>query len=125
MILALALAIAVLFGSGAFLLLKRDLIRMVGGVILMSNAVNLFIVAAGLGRGREPIYPLPPGRQVSDPVVQALVLTAIVIGFGTVAVVLGLLYRSYTARRARDAALASPPEEATPLMEPPVDGAVE
>jgi multicomponent Na+:H+ antiporter subunit C len=117
MILALALAISILFGSGAFLLLKRDLIRVVGGVILLSNAANLFIVAAGLSRGREPIYPLPPGAPVSDPLVQALVLTAIVIGFGTVAVLLGLIYRAFTARRAR----VPVPTEPAVVAEPPVE----
>lgn len=96
MTLVLSLVVAALFGSGAFLLLKRDLVRVVGGVILMSNAVNLLIVAAGLSRGREPIYPLPEGQPISDPLVQALVLTAIVIGFGTVAVLLGLIYRMYS-----------------------------
>jgi multicomponent Na+:H+ antiporter subunit C len=93
--LLLAATIATLFGSGAYLLVKRDLIRVVGGVILLSNAANLFIVAAGLSRGVEPIYPLPAGDTVSDPLVQALVLTAIVIGFGTVSVLLGLIYRIY------------------------------
>lgn len=104
----LSLVIAVLFGSGAFLLLKRDLIRVVGGVILLSNAVNLFIVASGLSRGREPIYPLPAGQTVSDPLVQALVLTAIVIGFGTVAVLLGLIYRVYTQSSEEEADRAVP-----------------
>jgi multicomponent Na+:H+ antiporter subunit C len=120
MILVLALAISVLFGSGAFLLLKRDLIRMVGGVILLSNAAKLFIVAAGLSRGREPIYPLPPGQTVSDPLVQALVLTAIVIGFGTVAVLLGLIYRASTARRTTGAVPAESTEPVA-VTEPPAD----
>ncbi|ACZ38769.1 Na+/H+ antiporter subunit C [Sphaerobacter thermophilus] len=120
MILGLALVISILFGCGAFLLLKRDLIRMAGGVILISNAANLFIVAAGLSRGREPIYPLPPGERISDPVVQALVLTAIVIGFGTVAVLLGLIYRTYTARIAR-AVDQGEETEGTPVSMPPED----
>lgn len=124
MILALALVISVLFGSGAFLLLKRDLIRVVGGVILLSNGANLFIVAAGLSRGREPIYPLPPGEPVSDPLVQALVLTAIVISFGTVAVLLGLIYRASTARRAIDVVPPQPTEPKV-VTEPPVDRRVD
>ena len=95
MTLVLATVIAILFGSGAFLLVKRDLVRVVSGVILISNAANLFIVAAGLSRGVEPIYPLPEGEPVSDPLVQALVLTAIVITFGTVSVLLGLIYQVY------------------------------
>ncbi len=99
MILALALVIGVLFGSGAFLLVKRDLVRVVGGVILISNAANLFVVAAGLSRGVEPIYPIDAGERVSDPLVQALVLTAIVITFGTTAVLLGLVYQIYRGSR--------------------------
>lgn len=118
--LVLALVISILFGSGAFLLLKRDLIRMVGGVILLTNAANLFIVAAGLSRGREPIYPLPPGQAVSDPLVQALVLTAIVIGFGTVAILLGLIYQASTARQAAGAVPATSPEPLA-VTEPPAD----
>jgi multicomponent Na+:H+ antiporter subunit C len=111
MTLLLALTIATLFGSGAYLLVKRDLIRVVGGVILLSNAANLFIVAAGLSRGVEPIYPLPPDRSVSDPLVQALVLTAIVIGFGTVAVLLGLIYRIYAGVRAEQRLDEMPPSQ--------------
>jgi multicomponent Na+:H+ antiporter subunit C len=101
-ILAMAIGIGALFGSGAFLLMKRDLIRVVGGVILISNAINLFIIAAGLSRGLEPIYPIEPGSHVSDPLVQALVLTAIVITFGTTAVLLGLIYRIYHGARPVD-----------------------
>lgn len=96
MIFLLSLTVAVLFGAGAFLMLKRDLIRVVGGVILLSNAVNLFIMSAGLTRGRAPIYPFPPGTAVSDPLVQALTLTAIVISFGLAALLLTLVYRVAT-----------------------------
>jgi multicomponent Na+:H+ antiporter subunit C len=96
MTLALALVGATLFGTGAYLLLKRDLFRVVAGIILISNAVTFFIVAAGLTRGAAPIYPLPEGRPVSDPLVQAMALTAIVITFGVTAVLLSLVYRVYT-----------------------------
>jgi multicomponent Na+:H+ antiporter subunit C len=97
-----ALIVAILFGTGAYLTLKRDLIRVVGGIILISNAVILFIVAAGLTRGRAPIYPLPEGEPVSDPLVQAMALTAIVISFGITALLLSLVYRVYTMREPVD-----------------------
>jgi multicomponent Na+:H+ antiporter subunit C len=100
--LLLALVVAVLFGSGAFLLLKRDLIRVVAGIILTSNAATLFIMATGLGWRRAPIYPLPPGEPVSDPLVQAMTLTAIVITFGVAAVLLCLVYRVHTVFRSVD-----------------------
>lgn len=111
MTLVLALVIAVLFGSGAFLVVKRDLIRVAAGVILLSNSANLFVVAAGLSRGVEPIYPLPEGERVSDPLVQALVLTAIVITFGAATIVLGLIYQVHRgAREGRAAPVDAEPE---------------
>ena len=102
MILAYSVAIAVLFGTGAYLLLKHDLIRVAAGVVLMSNAANLFIMAAGLSRGVVPVLPVPGAEQISDPVVQALVLTAIVIGFGVTALLLSLVYRVYTSHLSLD-----------------------
>lgn len=102
MLLFLALAVAILFGSGAYLLLKHDLIRVVIGMVLISNAANLFIMAAGLSSGQEPIYPLIDGEAVSDPLVQAMTLTAIVISFGVAALLLALVYRVYTSHLSLD-----------------------
>jgi multicomponent Na+:H+ antiporter subunit C len=94
--LLLALAVAVIFGVGTFLMLKHDLIRVVAGVLMISNAATLFIMSVGLSRGRAPIYPFLPGTALSDPLVQALTLTAIVIGFGLTALLLTIIYRTYT-----------------------------
>lgn len=94
--LLLALAVAVLFGAGTFLMLKHDLIRMAVGVLMISNAATLFIMSVALSRGQAPIYPLEEGRAVSDPVVQALTLTAIVISFGLTALLLTIIYRVYS-----------------------------
>lgn len=94
--LLLALAVAILFGTGTILMLKHDLIRMVAGVLMISNAVSLFIMSVGLARGQAPIYPLQEGRPVSDPIVQSLTLTAIVISFGLAALLLTIVYRVYT-----------------------------
>lgn len=102
MILLLSGVIAVLFGSGAYLMLKADLLRVVVGMVLISHAANLTLMASGLTRGRPPIYPLPKDVPVSDPLVQALTLTAIVIGFGVTALLLGLAYRVYTSHFAVD-----------------------
>ncbi len=98
-----ALIVAIFFGTGVYLLLKRDLIQLVIGVIVISNAANLYIIAAGQFRGRAPILPLN-GEPASDPLVQALVLTAIVISFGVTALVLTLVYRIYTTHRSLDQA---------------------
>jgi multicomponent Na+:H+ antiporter subunit C len=118
MTLIVALSIAVLFGAGAYLLLKHDLIRVVAGVVLLSNAANLFIMSAGLTRGQPPIHPLRADRDVSDPLVQAMTLTAIVIGFGVSALLLSLVYRVYQTYRSVDIEqLAEAEEEETRRQE--------
>ena len=61
-----ALVVAVVFASGTYLLLQRDLTRVVVGIILVSNSAVLFIVFAGLARGAAPILPLE-GEGASDP----------------------------------------------------------
>lgn len=132
-----SVAIAVLFGSGAYLALQRDLIRLAVGMVLLSNAANLFIMAAGLTRGAPPISPLPEDGRISDPLVQAMTLTAIVISFAVAALLLSLVYRVYTshlsldlddlaaaeereaAARERETAEPSPP---TPEREPAAAG---
>jgi multicomponent Na+:H+ antiporter subunit C len=100
--LAISLAVAVMFGSGAFLVLQRDLFRMVVGMILISNSASLFIVAAGLTRGPAPILPLPEGSAASDPLVQAMAITAIVITSSVAALLLGLVYRLYVSHETVD-----------------------
>lgn len=98
----ISLAVSIVFGAGAYLVLQRNLIRVVIGVVLLSNAANLFIVATGIMRGRPPIYPLPEGQVVSDPLVQAMALTAIVIGSSIAALLLALSYRLYTSHSSID-----------------------
>jgi multicomponent Na+:H+ antiporter subunit C len=90
-----ALAIAALFGSGAYLLLKHDLVRVAAGILLVSNSASLFIIAAALTRGVAPIYPLGQAASVSDPLAQAMVLTSLVITFATTALLLSLVLRAY------------------------------
>lgn len=96
----LAAAVGVLFGSGAYLLLKADLFRIAVGVVLIANAANLALVSSGLRRGDAPIYPLPPS--VSDPLVQAMTITAVVIGFGVIALLLSLAFCVYASHRTID-----------------------
>jgi multicomponent Na+:H+ antiporter subunit C len=90
-----ALVVAVVFASGTFLLLQRDLTRVVVGIVLISNSAVLFIISAGLTRGVAPILPLE-GEGASDPLVQAMALTALIIGFGVAALLLAMVYRLYT-----------------------------
>jgi len=100
-IVLLSAVVAILFGSGAFLVLKPDLFRVVIGMVLISNAANLTLMASGLSRGSAPLHPLDEDR-VADPLVQAMTLTAIVIGFGVTALLLALSYRVYTSHATVD-----------------------
>lgn len=122
MTLVLALAVGVLFGAGAYLLLKHDLMRVVAGMLLISNAANLFIMSAGLSRGAAPIYPLPEQGPVADPLVQAMTLTAIVITFGVSALLLTLIYRVYLAHATLDAETLAAAEAHQELSEERGDG---
>lgn len=111
----LALLAGVLTAAGVYLMLRRSLLRMLFGVILLSNAVNLVLFAAGrTTRAAPPIIPdglSAPAGAVANPLPQALILTAIVIGFGLVAFAFVLLYRTYATFGTLDADdLAAEPE---------------
>jgi multicomponent Na+:H+ antiporter subunit C len=90
--LVFALAAACLFGVGAFLLLQRDLVRLVLGVVVISQAAVLTLIASSLELGSPAIHPLPEGP-LSDPLSQAMALTAIVIGMAVTALLLVLVLR--------------------------------
>jgi multicomponent Na+:H+ antiporter subunit C len=90
--LVFALAAASLFGTGAYLLLNRDLVRVVLGIVLISQSATLTLIASGLTRGDAPIYPLRKGT-ISDPLSQAMALTAIVIGLAVTALLFVLVLR--------------------------------
>lgn len=93
--LALIIAIGVLFTGGVYLLLERSLTRILIGVILISNGVNLLLLVAGGRAGGAPITGSTPVDEMSDPLVQAMILTAIVITLGLTAFVLAMAYRSW------------------------------
>lgn len=100
--LVFALVVGVLFGAGVFLLLKADLFRVVVGLVLISNAANLTLMSSGLSRGESPILTESSDMSVADPLVQAMTLTALVIGFAVTAVLLALSYGVYRSRRSVD-----------------------
>ena len=88
----LSALIGILAASGVWLLLRPRTFQVIIGLALLSYAVNLFIFAMGWVRGGmapivRPGAPLDPAR-FADPLPQALVLTAIVIGFATTALLL-------------------------------------
>lgn len=86
-----AIAIGLLFAVGIFQLLRRNVIRSVIGMVLLMNAVNLFLLSAGSTWGLAPAYVTETATK-SDALPQALVLTAIVISMGGTAFVLSMLY---------------------------------
>lgn len=102
MSLLFSLVVSILFGTGAYLMLKRDLLRVAAGVILISQASTLFLMSAGLSRGQAPIYPFPEDAKLSDPLVQAMALTAIVISFGFTALLVSLVHHVFVTHRSLD-----------------------
>lgn len=97
--LVLVLLAGVLFGTGVYLLLARSVSRALLGIILLGNGANvLFLVASGRA-GRAPIVGLNPEDQMSDPLPQAMVLTAIVITLAMTAFIMALAHRSWQLSR--------------------------
>lgn len=91
---ALILAAAAMIGCGVYLVLERSLTRILIGLIMVSNGVNVLFLVAGGAAGRAPIIGAGSSA-MSDPLPQALVLTAIVISLGTTAFLLAMAYRSW------------------------------
>lgn len=89
--------IGVLSACGVYVLLERSLLRMLLGLLLLSNAVNLLIITVAGPSGNPPVHGRTSDGRITtaDPLAQALVLTAIVITMGIAAFVLALAYRSF------------------------------
>ena len=95
----LAFVIGGLYAAGFYLMLRRSIVKLIFGLALLGNAVNLLIFTMGRPvRGRPPLVPegaLEPAAPFADPLTQALILTAIVIAFGVQAFALVLIKRVY------------------------------
>lgn len=114
---ALALLVGVMTATGVYLMLADNLLRYLFGLILLSNAANLAIFAAGrLTRSVPPLVPEgldAPLEPVANALPQAMILTAIVIGFGLLAFTLALILSCYRELGTLDAhrlRLAEPPD---------------
>lgn len=97
--LLLAVVIGVLYGTGVFMMMRRSLVKLILGLALLGHASNLLLFSiSDLVEGIPPLIPAdettlsPP---FADPLPQALILTAIVIGFGTQAFAIVLFKRVY------------------------------
>jgi multicomponent Na+:H+ antiporter subunit C len=86
--------IGVLFAAGVSMLLERSLTRVLMGMILLGNGVNLLILLGGRA-GAPPIVGDAPPEEMADPLPQIMILTAIVITLGMTAFLLALAYRSW------------------------------
>lgn len=90
----LVVVMGALIATGVYLLLERSLTRVLIGVALIGNGVNLLILIAGGAAGAPPLIG-SSDEPMSDPLPQALVLTAIVITLGFTAFILAMAYRSW------------------------------
>ncbi|NUS43555.1 MAG: Na(+)/H(+) antiporter subunit C [Mycobacteriaceae bacterium] len=85
-----------LVACGVYLILERRVTKMLLGMILVGNAVNLLLLTVGGRSGAPPVYgPQSKAADMTDPLAQAMILTAIVITMGLTAFVMGLGYRSF------------------------------
>ncbi len=92
----LAFVVGGLVAVGFYLLLQRNLVRILFGLVILTNAVNVLIFTLGrLTRGAAPFFEEGAvAAAFANPLPQALILTSIVINFGLVAFLLALIYRS-------------------------------
>ena len=97
--LALVLVIVVLVTVGVYLLLERSLTRVLLGFVAMSNGINLLFLVAGGAAGGAPITGQTDPEDMSDPLPQFMILTAIVLTMGISAFLLAMAYRSWQLNR--------------------------
>jgi multicomponent Na+:H+ antiporter subunit C len=100
-----------LVSAGVYMLLERGLTRMLLGLLLIGNAINLLILTVGGTSGNPPIRGRTSDGETTtaDPLAQGMILTAIVIAMGMAAFVLALTYRSYRLNTAEE--VSNDPED--------------
>lgn len=107
MTLILSLIVGTLFAGAAYLMLRRSVVKLILGLVLLSHGANLllFLMGDGVVRGNPPFVDPATGVAAAasaDPLPQALILTAIVISFGFLSFVLALAYRANQAVKSDD-----------------------
>ena len=110
----LAILVGVLYTAGVYLLLRRSILKFIIGIIFLSNATNLLVfLSAGVVKG-SPAFLTDKTKDIAsyaDPLPQALVLTAVVIGLGVIVYVLALKYRFFNETGSDDLDQLKPTEE--------------
>ncbi len=113
--LLLAVLIGVLYASGVYMMLRRSMVKLLIGILLLGNGANMLIFLLGrITKGKPPV--ISPDAKTftdiyADPVPQALILTAIVISFGLTAFAIVLLKRVYVLVNSDDLDDLNTPEE--------------
>ncbi|RFC54021.1 Na+/H+ antiporter subunit C [Brumimicrobium aurantiacum] len=102
----LAIMTGILYAAGIYLILRRSLVKLIIGIVILGNGVNLLIfLMGGLVKGNPPLIPAD-GKMLegvfADPVPQALILTAIVISFGLQSFAIVLIKRAYKVLKTDD-----------------------
>ena len=119
----LAILVGIFIGCGVYLLLSQSVIRMLLGLTVLGNGINLLIFTAGrLTREVAPIVPAglyTPAGPIANPLPQALILTAIVISFAMFSFLLVLAFRAYQtldSDNTNTMRLAEPPDAPQPPL---------
>jgi multicomponent Na+:H+ antiporter subunit C len=107
MSLVLSLVVGTLFAGAIYLMLRRSVVQLILGLVLLSHGTNLllFLMGDGVVRGSAPFVDQATGvaaASTADPLPQALILTAIVISFGFLAFIMALAYRADQAVKSDD-----------------------
>lgn len=95
----LAIMIGMLYAAGIYMILRRSMVKLILGIILLGNGANLLIFLLGrVTKGSPPLIPADMytfSEAYADPIPQALILTAIVISFGLQSFAIVLIKRAY------------------------------
>lgn len=93
----LAILVGVLYTAGVYMVLRRSILKFIIGIIFLSNATNLLVfLSSGIVAGKPAfVDDIVNTKALADPLPQALVLTAIVIGFGIVVFTLALKFKFF------------------------------
>lgn len=98
------LLVGVLFTCATYLILQRSFVKILFGFVILSNTANLLVLCmSGPPDGKGAPIVTDPAAAMVDPLPQALILTAIVIGFGVTAYLVLLLYRIFLDQKTTNA----------------------
>lgn len=113
--LLLILVLGLMYAAGVYLILRRSMIKLLLGIMMMGNGTNILIFVMGsITKGKPPV--INPNNNIfqdiyADPIPQALILTAIVISFALSAFAIVLLKRAYALLQKDDLDDLNTPEE--------------